>query len=222
MNQADPPEDDSDEERVLINGIVRGDKNALAILYQRFWPRLWRLVNFRLHPKLHGRVDPDDVLQTAWMNAVNRIEYFLGEASQSCFIWFRMIVIQTLIDIHRQHLGAEKRDASREVPITGGWSSESTSSSLQYHLLGSVTSPSSAFRRAELAGQLDLALKGLDEIDREVLALRHFEELTNRETAKVLETSEQAASARYVRALRRLKQVLSVFPGFEDGENPGE
>jgi RNA polymerase sigma-70 factor (ECF subfamily) len=213
-NRDDPaPANSHDEAPELINRIVRGDVDALAELFSQYRPRLWRMINFRLHPRLRGRVDPDDVLQEAWLKAVTRISYFLRGAAHSSFIWFRMITQQSLIELHRRHLGAEKRNASRELSLEGHWSSESTSSSLAFHLLGAMSSPSSALHRAELANQLDVALQGMDEIDREVLALRHFEELSNRETAKVLEMSEQAASARYNRALRRLRQIVELLPG---------
>jgi RNA polymerase sigma-70 factor (ECF subfamily) len=171
------------------------------------------MVNFRMDHRLQGRIDADDVLQEAWLRAVERIGYFLRDASQSCFIWFRMITNQTLVDLHRRHLGAEKRSAARDFSINGNWSSESTSSSLAFHISGQVTSPSSAVCRAERAQQLDVALQTMNETDREVLALRHFEELSNRETARVLNMSEQAASIRYIRALSRLKQILEVIPG---------
>ncbi|MGE5193019.1 MAG: sigma-70 family RNA polymerase sigma factor [Deltaproteobacteria bacterium] len=203
----------------LVNRIVRGDREALAELFLIYRPRLWRMVNFRLHPRLHGRVDADDVLQDAWLMAVDRIDYFLRDASHSSFIWFRMIVQQTLVAVHRRHLGAEKRNAARDVPVHGGWDADSTSSSLAFHLSGSFTSPSSAVSRAELARQLDTILQGMNEIDREVLALRHFEELTNRETARVLNMSEQATSGRYLRALGRLKEILKIVPGFLDDQS---
>jgi RNA polymerase sigma-70 factor (ECF subfamily) len=198
----------------LANRVVRGDREALAELFSLFRPRLWRMVNFRLHPKLHGRVDPDDVLQDAWLMAVDRMSYFMRDASHSAFIWFRMIVNQALVEVHRHHLGAEKRDAARDVPVFGGGASGSTSSSMAFQLSGNLTSPSSALNRAEVAKQLDTILQGMNEIDREVLALRHFEELTNSETARVLNMSEQAASGRYIRALGRLKQILEIVPGF--------
>jgi RNA polymerase sigma-70 factor (ECF subfamily) len=204
----------------LSDRIIRGDKDALAELFSIYRPRLWRMVNFRLHPRLQGRVDPDDVLQDAWLMAVNRITYFLRDASHSSFIWFRMIVNQALIDLHRHHLGAEKRNAARDVPVFSGWASGSTSSSMAFHLCGHLTSPSSAVNRAELAKQLDTILQGMNEVDREVLALRHFEELSNSETARVLNMSEQAASGRYIRALGRLKQILEIVPGFLDGLPP--
>ena len=125
-----------------------------------------------------------------------------------------MIVTQTLIDVHRRHIGAQKRDASREVAIQGRWSPASTSYSLSFHLLGHLTSPSQAALRAELSEQIDIALEGMSDIDREVLALRHFEELSNLETAELLGLSEQAASLRYIRAISRLRDVLEVIPGF--------
>jgi len=210
----EPPADD---EAPLINRIIRGDRDALAELFTLYRPRLWRMVNFRLDPRLRGRVDPDDILQDAWVNAVTRINHFLTDASRSCFIWFRMIVQQTLVDVHRRHLGADKRNAARERSLSYKAHADSTSTSLAFHLQAHLTSPSSVMVRAELAQQLDTVLQGMSDIDREVLALRHFEQLTNAETALVLGMSEQAASVRYVRALQRLKKVLEVMPGFPDG-----
>jgi RNA polymerase sigma-70 factor (ECF subfamily) len=173
-------------------------------------------VNFRLHPRLRGRIDPDDVLQDAWLRAVDRIADFVRGASQSPLIWFRMIVSQTLLDLERRHLGSAKRSAERERSMHGHWNGDSTSTSLAFHLAGQLPSPSSVAANAEMVGRLDVALQGMDAIDREILALRHFEELTNAETARVLELSEQAASARYVRAMRRLKQILEMLPGMSE------
>jgi RNA polymerase sigma-70 factor (ECF subfamily) len=200
-------------ESELVNRVIQGDQQALAALFDQYRERLWRTVNFRLDQRLHGRVDADDVLQEAYLSAAQRIKHFLPDASHSCFVWLRMIVSQTLIDIHRRHLGAKKRDARRDVAIYGGWDAESTSFSLSSLLLGHLTSPSHAALRQELSEQLDTALSAMSDIDREVLALRHFEELTNRETAQVLDISEQAASVRYVRALSRLKDIMTAIAG---------
>jgi len=206
----------TDEERELINQVVNGDKNALAILFSSHRDRLWRMVNFRMDPRLHGRVDADDVLQESWLSVVQRIDHFLADASRSIFVWFRLIASQTLIDIHRRHLGTQKRNAAMEFSINKGWSAESTSFSLSFHLLGHLTSPTQAALREELSQQLKTALSTMNEIDREVLALRHFEQLSNRETAQILEISDQAASDRYMRALGRLKGVLKAIPGFSE------
>jgi len=212
----------SAEEQALVNRIIRGDQQALAEMFSRFRPSLWRMVNFRLHPQLQGRIDVDDVLQEAWIKAVGQMDRFLTDASRSCFVWFRMIVSQTLVDLHRRHLGAEKRSAAKEFSIHAGWSPESTSHSIAFHLLGGLTSPSRAALRAELSHQLDAALQNMSEVDREVLALRHFEELSNSETAQVLSMSAQAASARYVRALARLKQVLQALAYFQEQQPTGD
>jgi RNA polymerase sigma-70 factor (ECF subfamily) len=207
---------DNSSESELVNRVVQGDQQALAQLFDQYRERLWRTVNFRLDQRLHGRVDADDILQEAYLSAAQRISHFQPDASHSCFVWLRLIVSQTLIDIHRRHLGAKKRDASRDVGIHGGWNAESTSYSLSSLLLGHLTSPSHAALRQELSEQLESALSAMSDIDQEVLALRHFEELTNRETAQVLDISEQAASVRYVRALARLKDVLTAIAGTTD------
>ena len=210
-----PPDPVSDEDRERINRILRGDVGALAELFAMYRPRLWRMVNLRLHPRLRGRVDPDDVLQDAWLRAVDRLPHFLRDASRSSFIWFRMIVVQTLTDLHRHHLGADKRSATRERSLQSHWDAGSTSHSMAIHLVGHISTPSHIAARAELADQLDKAIQGMDDIDQEVLALRHFEELTNGDTARVLGLSEQAASIRYIRALKRLRGILNVFPAFK-------
>jgi RNA polymerase sigma-70 factor (ECF subfamily) len=201
-----------DDLSVLVDRIVAGDKAALAKLFTTFRPRLWRMVNFRMHPQLRGRIDPDDVLQEAWIRATDRISSFILDASRSSFVWFRMIVIQALADLQRHHLGAEKRSAKKEISLNSAWKTDSTSSLLSFHLQGHLTSPSSALSRVEVVRQIDTIVQGMEQIDREVLALRHFEQLTNGETAQVLGMSEQAASARYIRALQRLKGILELIP----------
>lgn len=213
MSSRRPPREATPEQ---VTAVREGDGKVLAKVFDIYRDRLWQIVNFRLDSRLRGRVDADDILQEAFLDAQKRIEHFNEDSAQGLFIWFRLITNQTLIDVHRRHLGTQARDASRERSISGQWASESTTFSLSSHLLGHLTSPSQAALRAELSQQLMLALDSMGAIDREVLALRHFEELTNSETAKVLELSEQAASLRYVRALGRLRQVLEKIPGFAD------
>jgi RNA polymerase sigma-70 factor (ECF subfamily) len=207
-------DDDVTEHAELTDRIARGDCEALGELFAIYRPRLWRMVTFRLHPGLHGRIDADDVLQDAWIRAVDRIQHFFDVKGESSFLWFRAIVIQTMLDLHRFHLGTQKRSTAREYSIDEGWHNGSTSSCLAFHLSDSARSPSSNASRSEVSKQLDSVLSGMNEIDREVLALRHFEALSNREVAKLLGMTEQAASVRYVRALGRLKQILElVMPG---------
>lgn len=207
----------SDEElAALVDRVIRGDRGALGVLFAHHRDRLWRIVNFRLDRRLVGRVDADDILQEAYLAAEKRLSHFLRDSPESFFIWLRLIVQQTMVDVHRRHLGTLARDASRERSQSSGWSSATTSFSLSHHLLGHLTSPTQAALRAELNEQLNLALESLGKLDREVLALRHFEELSNSETAQALELSEQAASVRYIRALGKLRKILVAIPGFLD------
>jgi len=211
MSDADLPID------TLVNDVIHGNRESLGTLFAHFRDRLWRIINFRMDQRLIGRVDADDVLQETYINAEKRIEHFLHDSPDGFFIWLRLIANQTLIDVHRRHLGTKARDAKRDRSISsGGWSAASTSFSLSNHLLGHLTSPSQAAVRAELADQLNLSLQSMGDIDREVLAMRHFEELTNSETAKALGISEQAASVRYVRAIARLRKILEAIPGFRE------
>ena len=208
---------DSDEKKTESQFV---DEAALARLFEEFRPRLWRLVQFRLDSHLLGRVDPDDVLQESWLNIAARAEHYATKWTGSTFVWMRLVVSQTLIDVHRRNVDSQKRDAGREQVI-GGWSPDSTSCSLAEHFLGHMTSPSQAVMREELSAQLGEAMTTLSELDQEVLALRHFEELSNAETAEVLNLTEQAASLRYVRALSRLKHVLEKLPEFADWQGRG-
>ena len=196
------------EHAELTNRVLGGDREALGKLFEIYRPRLWRMVTFRLHPCLQGRIDADDVLQDAWLQAVERIDHFFEAEGQSSFLWFRSIVAQTLLQLHRFHLGTKKRNAARERSIHSSWGPGATSSCLAFHLSDSVQSPSSSASRAEVMKQIDVILQGMEELDREVLALRHFESLTNSEVAKILHLTEQAASIRYIRALGRLKLIL--------------
>ena len=124
------------------------------------------------------------------------------------FVWRRFITMQKLCELHRKHLGAQARDAAREISLYNGACPEATSAVLAAQLLGRRTTPSQAAIRAETKLCLEQALNLMDPIDREVLALRHFEQLTNTETAQVLGIDPSASSNRYVRAIKRLKQVL--------------
>ena len=188
--------------------IRAGDTAALAAAFDEYRPRLSKTVSFRLDTRLTGRVDPDDVLQEAYLNAAQRCQHVEGETEQSLFIWLHLIVAQTMVEIHRRHLGAQMRDAGREIAMHRRSSTESTTQSLAHCLLASITSPSGALQRNEVSERLHHALELMDEIDREVLALRHFEELTNQEIAELLGIEQKAASIRYIRALRRLKGIL--------------
>ena len=209
---------DSREGDDLSSRLRAGDKEALAELFAAHRERLWRMVDFRLDQRLQSRIDPDDVLQESYLAAAQRIDHYRAHPSMSPFVWLRLIVCQTLIDAHRRHLGVQLRDAGREVAIHGCHWTQTTSACLAIQLVGHLTSPSQAAARAEMLDLVEQAIGQMDATDQEVLALRHFEELTNVEVAEVLGIQKQAASMRYVRAVQRLKAILSQVPGFLEDE----
>lgn len=198
----------------LLDRVRGGDQDSLAVLFSRHRDRLWSMVNFRLDSRLKGRVDADDVLQEAYLDAVDRIDQFVADHSGSFFVWLRMIVGQTLVNVHRRHLGAQMRDAKRDISIHVGQHQKAASTSLALQLLSHLTSPSQVAVRQEMARRLEEAVESMEPIDRDVLVLRHFEQLTNSEVAEVLGIQKKAASIRYVRALKRLRDRLASLPGF--------
>ena len=211
---ADPAGNDPN---LLLRHALGGDESALAALFDGHRERLRRMIRLRLDRRLSGRVDASDVLQEAYLDVRKRIaEYARDPAAMPFPLWLRLIAGQRLTDVHRYHLGSQMRDAGQEVSLHRGPFPQASSISLAAHLLGQMTSASKAAIRAEHKLIVQEALNGMDPIDREVLALRHFEQLSNDETALVLGLSKSAASNRYVRALKRLKEILSSIPGLRE------
>jgi RNA polymerase sigma-70 factor (ECF subfamily) len=203
--------------RDLLRDASNGDALAWGALLMEHESRLARMVAFRLDPRLHGRVDAADVVQDAFLEAsAHRADYFRN-AGVPLFLWLRGVVSNKLLEVHRHHLGTRKRDAAREISMnrnatTPGGGGE-TSAALVAQLSASITRPSVAAARSESSDAVRKALGDMEEIDREVLALRHFEQLSNAEAAHVLGIQERAAAKRYLRALKRLKEVLAELPG---------
>ncbi len=183
--------------------------HELNEIFARHRDRLRRMIRLRMDRRLQGRVDASDVIQEAYVEATQRFDAYQENPEVEPFIWLRFLTGQKLIQLQRKHLGAKVRDANREVSIYRGAIPEATSAALAAQLIGKQTSPTQAVARAEAKMQVQDALNDMDEIDREVLALRHFEQLSNVETATVLGVSQEASYKRYVRALKRLKDVLA-------------
>ncbi len=197
-----------------LNAAAHGDRAAWGELLAEHRVRLRRMVALRLDRRLMGRVDPSDVIQDAYLAASRRLpEYLVESAPMPLFLWLRYLTAQALQTLHRRHLGAQARDAGREISIDGGRIPQATTAALAAQLLGHDTRASEAAIRAERKLRLEQALNRMDPVDREVLVLRHFEQLTNGECARVLKLSESAATKRYIRALRRLKEILTSLPG---------
>ena len=198
----------------LVQKAQHGDDAALGTLFSRYRDRLRKMVLLRLDRRLYGRLDASDVLQEAYLDVARRFPQYAAAPTVPVYLWLRALAGQRLIDLHRQHLGAHMRDAALEVSLYRGALPQASSASLAQQLLTGLTSPTQAAVRAELQIHLQEALNDLDPLDREVVVLRHFEELNNIETAQVLGIEPPAASKRYIRAIRRLKAVLDNRPGF--------
>ena len=171
------------------------------------------MVELRLDRRLSARIDASDVVQEAYLDAITRLDEYVREPKYPLFLWLRLIVGERLLKLHRYHLGTQMRDAGLEVSIYRGALPAASSAALAAQLLGKHTSPTQAALRAERMMRLQEALNTLNAIDREVLSLRHFEEMTLAETALALGIEESAAAKRYVRALKRLKAILATLPG---------
>jgi RNA polymerase sigma-70 factor, ECF subfamily len=207
--------DRTDEE--LLHSAAAGDESGLAVLVERHRDRLERMVRLRMDRRLQGRVDPADVVQDAYLTVRGKFSQYSVDQRLPFFLWLRLEVGQKLVDVHRFHLGAKMRDAGQEVSLHRGPLPQVSCVSLAEHLLGKLSTASHTAMRVELKLRVQEALNSMDANDREVLILRHFEELSNSETAEVLGIKPSAAANRYVRALKRLKDVFESMPGGIEG-----
>jgi RNA polymerase sigma-70 factor (ECF subfamily) len=201
----------------LINRLRAGDRQALGELFHWYRERLRRMVELRMDSRLRTRLDASDVLQEAYLDLAGDLDAYRVDAKLPPLLWMRLHVGRRLTMLHRRHLGAGMRDAGMEISLYREALPQASSAALASMLLGRHTSPTQAAQRAERLLRIQEALNTLDPIDREVLALKHFEELSRAETAEVLGISPEAAAKRYFRALKRLKEVLASMPGGWEG-----
>jgi RNA polymerase sigma-70 factor (ECF subfamily) len=205
--------DNASETRRLLRQAAAGDPDQFGALLEQHRLRLRRMVALRLDPRLHGRIDPSDVIQETYLEASARFAEYVQKPTMPFFLWLRFLAGQKLVTLHRHHLGTRMRDAGREVSLYRGRLPAASSAALAAQLLGHETRPSEAAVRAELKIRLQEALNNMDALDREILALRHFEQLSLGEAAQVLGLTESGACRRHLRALKRLREILSSLPG---------
>jgi RNA polymerase sigma-70 factor (ECF subfamily) len=204
MHEGQP---DSGETQSLLRQIRAGDRHAFEQLFARHQAYLRRLVELRLDPRLRSRVDPADVVQEAYLEALNRVNGYLERPALPFRLWLRQIACDRALKARRHHLGAARRALGREVPLP-----ERSSLILARQLLAGESTPSQRLNQKELAGRLRRAVAQLPQADREVVMLRHFEGLSNQEVGCLLGIDPATASKRHGRALFRLHRIL-----FEDG-----
>lgn len=207
--------EDLPDRDVIVAALHADREEALARYFFAVEARLKRIVNFRLDYRLGGRVSESDVIQETYVRAAKRIDSFLDKDDMPFFVWLRLEVSQKLAEIHRHHFGAEKRDVRKEVKLRSNNESGRTSMALAAHIVAQLTSPSILMQRAEQIATLEVTLSEMNELDREVIALRNFEELSNLETAKTLGIEPAAASKRYLRALKRLREIMEKAKSYK-------
>ncbi len=199
---------DPDLRAELLARARAGDASALSDLLAEHEPGLLRMVQLRFDQGLRGRLEPADVVQEGLLQAARRFGEWCAQDAYPFPLWLRLLTAQALAEARRRHVGAQKRDARRELGRAAVQSG--TAADL---FVASQTSPTQAARRAEVRARVLAAVEELEPIDREILALRHFEGLSNDEAALELGIEPAAASKRYVRALQRLKPALAALGG---------
>jgi RNA polymerase sigma-70 factor (ECF subfamily) len=199
---------DSDiEERELLRAAECGDGDAGQQLLARHRGRLRQMVAVYLDRRLTARVDPSDVVQEALADAAGRLAAFLRERPLPFYPWLRQFAWQRLLQLHRHHIGAQRRSVDREVPLDIALPDQSADA-LAERLIASGTSPSRRMIRDEQRWRVQDALARLAPRDRELLVMRHLEEMSALEIAAILSISAGAVRVRLLRALTRLRSLL--------------
>jgi RNA polymerase sigma-70 factor (ECF subfamily) len=207
--------EDSPEDSDLSRRAAAGEEEALRALFMRHRDRLKRMVRLRLSRRLAGRVDDSDVLQESYLEVARRLGEYARNPARPFFLWLRHMTALKLAEVHRRHLGTRLRAADREVTLHRGGRPLDDTVSLADQLLGTLTTPSQAAIKAETRRLVREALNGMDPIDREVLTLKHFEQLSTAEIGEALGMSKAGAGSRYLRAIKRLREILAGIPGLE-------
>ncbi len=217
MSEPEISPSDPDESTVtaLVQLAAAGDQRAVETLFSLYRGRLKRMLHLRLNRRLQGRVDDSDVIQEAYMEIARQLPAYATAPRLPFFLWLRHLTGLKLAEVHRRHLGTQMRDVDQEVSLHRGALPEANSVSLAAHLLGTMTTASEAAIKVETRIYVQEALNAMDPIDREILALKHFEQLSMSEIAQVLDMSKAGAGSRYLRAIKRLRAAVSQIPGFD-------
>jgi RNA polymerase sigma-70 factor (ECF subfamily) len=192
----------------LLDRARQGEPDAVEQLLGNHREPLRRLIGMRLDPALAARVDASDIVQDVLIEAHRRLTEYLRQPAMPFHLWLRHIAQDHIIDAHRRHRQAQRRSLDREQPLAPALLSDRSSFELAGQLVDPERTPASAAVQQELQGRLQAALAHLEEDDREIILLRHAEQLSNQDAARALGLTEAAASMRYLRAIRRLRAAL--------------
>jgi RNA polymerase sigma-70 factor (ECF subfamily) len=195
---------DQDETLNLLQGAKQGDRDAVDQLMDRHRDSLHRMIRCRLNPGVAGRVDASDIVQEALLTASRRLAEYLQNPRMPFHAWLRQLARDRLADAYRHEL-ADKRDVAREQAMPA---QDASSLDPIAQIRDAELTPAAMLLRKEFAARFSEALDQLQEESREIVLMRHAEQLTNSQAAELLGISEPAAGMRYLRALRQLKSIL--------------
>lgn len=194
----------------LLREVEQGDANAVNRLLDRHRHAVHRMIRMRLDRKVAGRVDASDVVQDVMLEASSRLNDYIRNPAMPFHLWLRQLARDRVIDMHRRHRAAGRRSVDREQNLAGLRDDGESAADLARLLRDTELTPAAASLRKELEERFVEALSDLEEPDREIILMRHFEHLTNSEVAQALSLSPPAAGMRYLRAIRRLREVLGI------------
>lgn len=195
--------------QALLDGARRGEAGAVDRLLAAHREPLRRLIGLRLDPALAPRVDASDIVQDVLLEASRRLRDYLRQPTLPFHLWLRHLAKDRLIDAHRRHRQARRRSLDREQPLVPAALADRSSLELAAQFIDRELTPATAALRREMQRRLHEAVAALDEGDSEVILMRHFEQLSNQDVAAALGLTEAAASMRYLRAVRRLRNLLA-------------
>ncbi|WP_373653537.1 MULTISPECIES: sigma-70 family RNA polymerase sigma factor [unclassified Schlesneria] len=198
-------------QNLLVNA-RQGDRVAVNRLLERHRNSLRKLIQLRLDRKIAQRVDASDVVQDVLMEANTRLQEYLSDPRLPFHLWLRQLAKDRMIDMHRRHRGAQRRSLDREQSMTSPQFADQSGLDLMGQLADQELTPAAASIRKELESRFLIALDQLDDEDREIVVMRHFEQLGNSEVAEALGLSAAAAGMRHLRALRKLRAILGDRP----------
>lgn len=216
MNQSIWPDGPQTEE--LLADAKAGDSEAVDQLLDRHRESLRRMVGMRLDKQIARRVDVSDVVQDVLVEANRRLQSYLANPAMAFHLWIRQIAKDRIIDAHRRHRVSAKRSVDREQPLVAQGNVDHSTMELAGQLCDPELTPAAAATAQELAVHVQSAIELLEERDREILLMRHYEQLSNQDIAQALSLTEPAASMRYLRALKRLRKLLDGDPILGGGD----
>ncbi len=201
------PTDDKTEE--LLLGAKGGDEDAVNRLIERHRDAVLRMVQMRLDQKIRRRVDVSDVVQDVMIDASRRLQDYIANPAMPFHLWLRHIAKDGITDAHQRHRASQKRSVDREHGLAVPGADDHSTMNLAAHLCDGELTPAAAATQREMAQRVEQAITELGEQDGEIIIMRHYEQLTNQEVAQALGLSEPAASMRYLRAVRKLREMLA-------------